>query len=243
MRHVEGDEVTLNTYRIANSVDWDIKYSRAGRIEVFSRALEVYNAGFTKKRNDDGWHTIMAAGLDRGIMVYDSAASAGQFTKKLLQLMIIAMKRNGGGNNSSMDQFTLTDLFISPEVMEDIRSFSSTEISDINRAAIERDPSGVILSIFGVRLHVMTEFGVGQEYNNYYTDALALAGSLAASDEELVIGLDLSKSGIFVSPVRGDGLYTYSDDTLLRSGWNGVYGDLETSFGILDSRSIILGSC
>lgn len=241
-RHVEGDEITLNTYRIANAIDWDIRYSRAGRIDVVRRATEVLENGFTQKRNNDGWHTILAAGLDRGLMVYDSNATAGQLTKKLLQLMKIAMVRNGGGNNSSMNKFQLTDLYISPEAMEDIASFSSTEISDINRAEVERDPAGMIKRLMGINVHVMTELGESQEYTDYYTNASALAGSLAASDVELVIGLDLSKTGIFVSPVRGQGLEVYPDDTLLRSNENGLFSSMELSYGVLDSRGIILGS-
>lgn len=40
-----------------------------------------------KKINDDAWHTLLAAGLDRNVVVYDSAATAGQFTKRLVSLM------------------------------------------------------------------------------------------------------------------------------------------------------------
>ena len=97
-RVVEGDEITLNTYRIANSIDWNVRYSRSGRIDVVSRALEVFQNGFVQKMNDDAWHTIIAAGLDRGLMAYDASATAGTFTKKLLQTLKIAMIRNGGGN-------------------------------------------------------------------------------------------------------------------------------------------------
>lgn len=240
LRHVEGDEVTLNTYRIANSIDWDISYSRAARIDVVSRALDVFRSGFVKKMNDDAWHTILAAGLDRGLMVYDSSAGAGQFTKKLISLMKITMRRNGGGNASSINNFNLTDLFLSPEAMEDIRSWGTSIISDINRAKVEYDPDGTVSRMFGINLHNMTELGEGQEYNNYFLENLG--GSLAGSDVELCVGLDLSKRGVFLNPVRGQGVSIYNDETLRRSGYTGFYGDIETSWGVLDSRCILLGS-
>ena len=240
LRHVEGDEVTLNTYRIANAIDWDIKYSRSARIDVVSRAIEVLRAGIVKKMNDDAWHTLLAAGLDRGLMVYDSTATAGQFTKKLISLMKITMRRNGGGNATSMNSFNLTDLFLSPEAMEDIRSWGTSLISDINRSKVEYDPSGTVSSMFGINLHTMTELGEGQEYNNYFTEVLS--GSLQASDVELVVGLDLSKRGIFLNPVRGTGINVYNDETLRRGGYTGFYADLELSWGCLDSRSILLSS-
>jgi len=240
LRHVEGDEVTLNTYRIANAIDWDIKYSRSARIDVVSRALEVMRAGIVKKMNDDAWHTILAAGLDRGLMVYDSTATQGQFTKKLISLMKITMRRNGGGNSSSMNSFNLTDLFLSPEAMEDIRSWGTSIISDINRADVEYDPSGTVSRMFGINLHSMTELGEGQEYNNYFTGTLG--GSLQASDVELCVGLDLSKRGVFLNPVRGQGLEVYNDESLRRSGYTGFFGSMELSWGILDSRSVLLAS-
>lgn len=239
-RHVEMDEVTINTYRIANSIDWDIRFARSARVDVISRYLDIFRAGFTKKQNDDAWHTILAAGLDRGLMVYDSSASAGQLTKKLISLMKIAMNRNGGGNSTSMNKFNLTDLYVSPEAMEDIRSWGTSIISDINRAEVERDPSGTVSRMFGINIHEMNELGENQEYNNYYTETLG--GSLDDSDVELVVGLDLSKRGVFINPVRGTGLEVYNDESMLRSGSAGLFGSLEQSFGILDSRAVILGS-
>src|SRR6187402_84704 len=60
-RHIEGDEVTINTYETANSIDWLNKYSRDARWDVAARAIEVLRAGFVKKFNDDAFYTILAA--------------------------------------------------------------------------------------------------------------------------------------------------------------------------------------
>jgi len=239
-RLVEGDEVTINTYRIANAIDWNIKYARAGRIDVVARALEVLRNGFVQKLNDDGWHTLIAAGLDRGLMTYDSAATAGQFTKKLLQLLKIAMVRNGGGNSASSDTFKLTDLYISPEAMQDIVSWTDSDLSQASRREVELSPEGLVNRLFGVTLHELTELGEGQKYTNYFTTALS--GSLAAADVELVVGLDLSKRDKLIMPVRGEGIEIEPDDTGRRSGQLGYFGSLETSFGVLDTRGVILGS-
>ena len=91
--------------------------------------MEVLEASFVKKMNDDGWHTILAAGVDRNIVVFDSDAAAGQFTKRLVNLMKTVMRRNGGGNSSSNNRGQLTDLYVSPEAMEDLtgESIKSTK--------------------------------------------------------------------------------------------------------------------
>ena len=61
-------------------------------------------AGFVKKMNDDGWHTLLAAGVDRNVLVFDADASNGQFTKRLISLMKTVMRRNAGGNSGSLNQ-------------------------------------------------------------------------------------------------------------------------------------------
>lgn len=239
-RVVEGDEVTVNTYDIANAIDWSLKYARAGRVDVFSRAVQVLQAGFVKKLNDDAWHTLLAAALDRGLTVYDSTATAGTFSKKLLSLMKVAFMRNGGGNSASGNKFNLTDLFISPEAMEDIRSFSSTDLSDINRADVEIDPNGTVKRIYDINLHVLTELGENQEYQNYYTNVLS--GTMPGSKLEIVVGLDLTKPQTFVMPVRGNGVEIYADESQIRSRVVGLWGEISTSFAVLDNRCVMLGA-
>ena len=240
-RLVEGDELTISTYRIGNSIDWNIRYARAGRIDVVTRALQAFQNGFVQKMNDDAWHTIIAAGLDRGLMAYDTSATDGVFSKKLLQIMKISMIRNGGGNLASNNGFNLTDIYISPECMEDIVNFSNTDLSELSRRDMEISAEGTVKRLFGVNLHVLTELGDGQAYTNYFKNTLS--GSLNGSDTELIVGLDRSRQiNPFIMPVRGSGIEIYYDEALARSGVVGFWGAVETGFAVLDSRSVLLAS-
>ena len=56
--------------------------------------------------NDDGWHTLLVAGVDRNVLVYDADAADGQFTKRLISLMKTVMRRNAGGNTGSLKRGT-----------------------------------------------------------------------------------------------------------------------------------------
>ena len=47
---------------------------------------------------------LLAAGVDRNIVVFDSDADAGQFTKRLVSLMKTVMRRNGGGNSLAITE-------------------------------------------------------------------------------------------------------------------------------------------
>jgi hypothetical protein len=237
-RTAEGDYITIPTYEIGNSIDWTLKMAREARWDIIGRYMEIYKAGYTKKLNDDGWHVILAAAVGRNILVYDSAASAGQFTKRLVSLMKTNMRRNGGGNSSSVNRRTLTDLYISPEGVEDIRDWGVDQVDETTRREIYVAADGSINRIFSVNLHDIDELGVGMEYQNFFTSDLS--GSLQGSDVELVIGLDLTR-GTFVMPVRQP-LQTFEDDTMHRQRRAGVYGWTEVGFGSLDGRDVLAGS-
>jgi len=191
-RAVEGDYVMIPTYSIASSVDYLLRFARDARWDVVSRAMQVMEAGFTKKMNDDGWHTILAAGVDRNILVYDADALAGSFSKRLVSLMQVVMRRNSGGNSASSSRGRLTDLYVSPEALEDIRNWGETEVDEVTRREIytSTDGGSAITRIFGVNLHDLDELGEGQEYQNFFANDLG--GSLATDKTELVVGLDQS---------------------------------------------------
>ena len=239
-RHVEGDYVMVPTYDVGASIDYLLKYARDARWDVVGRAMEVLEAQFTKKMNDDGWHTLLAAGVDRNIVVFDSDADVGQFTKRLVSLMKTVMRRNGGGNSSSNNRGVLTDLYVSPEAMEDIRNWNVDQVDEITRREIYTAADGAINRVFGVNLHDLDELGVGQEYQLFYTDTLT-ATMGGGTDQEIVVGLDLRKNDSFIMPVRQE-VQIFEDETLHRQKRAGFYGWAEVGFAVLDNRRVLLGS-
>lgn len=239
-RNVEGDYVQVPVYPVGNSIDWNLRYARDARWDVVSRAVEVFRAGFTKKLNDDGWQTIITAGVDRNIVVFDSDANAGQFTKRLVSLGKTVMRRNGGGNSTSVNRGKLTDMAVSPEALEDIRNWNVDQVDEITRREIfVSDGDFAMTRIFGVNLIDIDEFGEGQEYQDFYTTELSQ--SLPATDVEIVIGLDLSKNDSFVMPVREE-VQIFEDLALHRSQRAGFYGWAEQGFAVLDNRRVLVMS-
>ena len=240
-RTVEGDYVMIPTYSITSSIDYLLRYAREARWDIVGRAMQVLEAGFTKKLNDDGWHTLLAAGVDRNILVYDGDATAGMFSKRLVSLMQTVMRRNAGGNTGSANRGRLTDLYVSPEALEDVRNWGLDQVDEVTRREIYTASEGgaPITRIFGVNLHDLDELGEGQEYQDFFTEDLS--GNLASGDSELVVGLDQSANDSFVMPVKQQ-LEIFEDPTLHRQQRAGYYGFMEQGFGVLDNRRIILGS-
>lgn len=240
-RSVESDYVTIPTYGITSSIDYLIRYARDARWDVAARAMQVMEAGFVKKMNDDGWHTLLAAGVDRNILVFDGDATAGLFTKRLVSLMQTVMRRNAGGNTGSANRGRLTTLYVSPEALEDVRNWGLDQVSDNVRTTIYNAPEGgaPVTRIFGVDLRDLDELGEGQEYQQFFTNALG--GAVQASDLELVIGLDQTSRDSFIMPMK-QALQVFEDPTLHRQQRIGYYGWAELGFGVLDNRRVLLGS-
>ena len=151
------------------------------------------------------------------------------------------MRRNGGGNSSSINRGKLTDLYVSPEAIEDIRNWGVDQVDEVTRREIytSEDGAASMTRIFSVNLHDIDELGVGQEYQSFFTTDLG--GNIETNDVELVVGLDLSSNDSFVRPVRED-VQVYEDENLHRQRRAGFYGWAEHGFAVLDNRRVILGS-
>lgn len=237
-RHVEGDYVMVPTYDIGAAIDWNLKYARDARWDIVGRAMEVMEAQFTKKMNDDGWHTVITSGVDRNIIVVDSDAPAGQFTKRLVSLGKVVMRRNGGGNSTSVNRGALTDLFISPEAMEDIRNWNVDQVDETTRREIfVADGDDAISRIFGVNLGTLDELGEGQEYQLFFANELS--GTLPSSKVEIAVGLDLRRRDSFVMPIREE-VSIFEDDNLHRQRRAGLYGWAQQGFACLDNRRTLV---
>lgn len=239
-RSVEGDYVQIPVYDVGNAIDISLKIVKNSDWGMLQRAIQIMEAGVIKKQNDDAFRTLIAAAADRGICVFDSDATAGLFTKRLVKLMNSVMRRNGGGNSASLKRFKLTDLYMSPECKDDTFSWGIDQIDETTRRLIFVSPDGSLSQIGDVRLHDIDELGEGQEYQLFYLNELS--GQVGASDTEVLIGLDLRDRFPFMMPVR-ENWEMYEDPSFFRSRRVGFFGWASWGFAALDNRPIILGSC
>lgn len=243
-RQIEGDFVSVPTFDVATSLDWPRKYAREARWDIVGRAMKVMEGTFTRKRNNDGWHTIITAAYNRGLAVYDDQVAAGLFTKRVVSLAKTIMRRNAGGNSTSVDKGKLTHLALSPEMLEDIRSWDLTQVDDVTRRQIFISGEGeaALTKIFGVTLVDIDEFGVAQEYQKYYENTLG--GTMSGSKVEIMLGLDLMNKDSFLMPWRrqanGQLVELLSDPVLIRENREGYFARQEYGVTVLDSRRTLL---
>jgi hypothetical protein len=230
---IEGEEILVPTFKVGNAIDWNLDYARDARWDVVAKAIEVYTNGFVQRLNDEGWTIVLTSAASHGSVVTDAAAGAGVFTKRLLTNLMTNIKRLTGGRGSR-----LTDLYMSPEAIADIRNFDTTVLDDVTLRNILITPEDGVPQLYGVRLHDVPDFGVGEDYQLILENDLSVS---LGSDEEFVIGLDLENRDSFVMPVRED-MQMFDDPTLHRRQRAGVYGWLEVGFAALDNRRATVGS-
>lgn len=240
---IEGEEIFVPTFKVGNAIDWNLDYARDARWDVVAKALEVYTNGFVQRLNDEGWKVVLAAAASHTVVTDTGASAVGLFTKRLFTNLQTSLKRLTGGRGSR-----LTDIYMSPEAIADIRNFvggggAANSVDDQTLRNLITTSEDNTPQMFGVRLHDVPDFGVGEDYQTILTSDVGatLPTDGVGARLEFVVGLDLANRDSFVMPVREE-MQMFDDPNLHRWQRAGVYGWLEVGFAALDNRRAILGA-
>ena len=288
--HVEGmKEVKIQTYRLDSAVSFNKRYARKARLDVVSKAIERMANEVLVKQERNAWAVLLKALIDaqtapgqpdKNSATFSAAthlkhvyrtvasASANSFDLSHLNGLMTRIKRlneSFSGNTPVAAASGLTDLYLSPEVMEQIRAFSYNPVhtstgNDVLPNSVREDVfrNAGMASIYGVNLNEMVELGVGKKYNKLFdtlagsdnfflADGSTSGAAFTEADDQLIVGLDNSR-GSFVRPIARNG-ETGSTFTALpdeqfnmyggRVEKTGFYGHLEEGRLVLDARSIV----
>jgi hypothetical protein len=252
-------ELKIATYSLDAAVSFLKKYARRGRLDIAAKAIERMAQEVLVKQERNAWAVVLKA-LANGSTGGNSHAlqitGTTTFTLNHLNQLMTRMKRINesfaGGTPAAAYSNGITDLYMGPEVMEDIRAFAYNAVGGSSAGASVTDlPDGVreeiyrsagASSIYGVSLNELNELGIGKKYNTLY-DSFA-GGAFAASTDDLVVGVDNSK-GAFIRPVAqqsetGGTFNAQADDQFAqRSDKVGFFGKLEEGRVCLDARAVV----
>ena len=267
---VEGfSEMKVSTYRLDSAVSFLKRYARRGRLDVVSKAVERMANEVLVKQERNAWAVVLKALAEANsttAVATGNAAgkhlvtSGSGFDLNALNSLMVLIKRlnTSWAGGSTADTYGLTDIFVSPEVKAQLRSFSWNPMSDNSAPAGKQAlPDGVrediyraagVQSLFGVTIHELVELGKGRKYNTlfgniYNSGSTSTNGPTFGANNEIVIGFDLTKDA-FVRPVarNADSGSTFSalpdDQFVTRSEKIGFYGSLEEGRVALDGRAV-----
>jgi hypothetical protein len=159
----------------------------------------------------------------------------------------------------------ITDMYISPEIKQQIRAFAYNPINtaQTTETTAITGPRGQFLtnnlrdeiwrnagmqSIYGINLIELIEFGSGQKYNKLFSTFTTAAGvSFTEASQQICVGIDNTR-GVFLRPVarqaESGGTFSVMPDGQFdmygsRVEKVGFYGFLEESRVCLDARAIV----
>lgn len=267
-----GGEVKFQTYRLDSAVSFMKRYARRSRLDVVSKAVERMSNEVLVKQERNAWAVLLkalatASTTPKGgsALKHVITSATTSFGLADLNALMTRMKRINsdfdGGTPAAPFSKGVTDLYLSPEVMQRIRSFSFTPLT--TGASAPQLPEGVreeiyraagAGSIFGINLTELLELGVSKKYNTLFGTFLGSGNNLgnvagnadfSSSADEIIIGIDNSK-GAFVRPVarqaESGGTFTAIPDDQFnnnRIDKTGFYGFIEEGRMCLDARAIV----
>lgn len=276
---VEGvKELKFGTYRIDSAVSFNKKYARKSRLDVISKAIERMVNEVLIKQERNGWAVVLKAlaeattrNIAYGQLIHGIAGSA-IFMLDDLNKLITRIKRinESYSGNTPVQPYSngITDLYISPEIKQQVRAFAYNPVQTTASAAsgteIKRDQylsermrdeiyaNAGMQSIYGINLVELLEFGVGQKYNTLFdTFATAVGSSFTTptgwnAGKQICVGIDNTR-GVFLRPVarqaESGGTFSVLPDGQFdmygsRVEKVGFYGFLEEGRLCLDARAV-----
>ena len=262
-------EMKISTYRLDSAVSFLKRYARRARLDVVSKAIERMTQEVLVKQERNAWAVVLKALAEastNSLKHVVGSDTAGTFSVGDLNKLMTRIKRINtsfaNGTPASFDSKGLTDLFVSPEIMQDIRGFAYNPVNTIGSASpgqtlpdsVREDifRSAGTSEIYGVTLHELIELGISKKYNTLFGEfasgnsivAGGNSGTFASGTDQIAVGVDLGREA-FIRPVarqaESGGQFTVlpDDQFVSRAEKTGFYGFLEEGRVCLDARAVV----
>jgi len=260
-------EIKVSTYPLDSAINFDKRYVRKCRLDVVARGLERLSNDVLIKQERNAWYVVLKMLADaetKNVKHVFRSQVADTFQVDDINKAITLLKRLNAAYNGTTpvgnEGRGLTDLYVSPEIMETIRGFAynpvNTKLGPTNAttgipltdSVRERIFSaGGMSDIWGVTLHELLELGIGSKYNvlfNELANGKTYGGSaFNGTNDQILIGIDRSRRSFIralaVNAETGGSFNLRPDDQFLaRSGKVGFYGGLEEGRVALDAKAV-----
>jgi hypothetical protein len=265
-------EIKVSTYSLNSAISFEKRNIRRSRLDVVARGLERMANEVLVKQERNAWAVILKVLADaetQGQKHILRATAADNFQLDDVNRLFTLIRRLNaaytGGTPVLTQSRGLTDLFVSPEIMQEVRSFvyqpmntrpgyeGTDEDTSVGIALPDEMRSNIYRNagageVFGVTLHELLELGVDRKYNDlfkFFADSTSYAGGVFNdATEEIVVGIDMARRS-YIRPVAtyeetGGTLQVLPDDQFVaRSRKVGFYGELNEGRVCLDQKSTI----
>lgn len=267
-------EMKFTTYRLDSAISFDRKYASKSRMDVIGKSMTRIAQEVMMKQEATSANLVLGAlseAATNGTKHILDAAGKRLILDDFNKLLTLSKRVHtswAGGSPEAGGRRGVTDLIVSPEVIEGIRAMAYNPINTESDAAgtsstgkagaaqlatdSQREAlwsNSGIPEFFGIRLQEMHELGLGQKFNEVFATVAAagtgagLEDSFVKTSQEIIIGLDASVQSLWravaVDADNGSEFSLLVDDQYsVRQGKIGYYGSLEEGRMILDNRAL-----
>ena len=235
------NELKFSTYTLDSALAFDRKYVRKARLDVVSKTFTRMAQEVLLKQTKTAFN-VLATALVKGQGTSATAGSQiiGSTTENRFVLddfnrLITKSKRinssfNGGTPVGGVKS-GITDLLVSPEMVEQLRSMAYNPINTIDAdgstaSATDGNVAPDVLrqelfsaaglpSFYGINIMEINQMGIDQTFNKLFAAVVTAegatvvgggnTGTFAQGSDEIVIGIDRSKDALIRPVVIGEG--------------------------------------
>lgn len=258
-------ELKIATYSLDSAVSFDRRYAAKSRMDVVAKTMTRVAQEILLKQNTISANVVMTALANATTNGYNhviDAATANRFTLADLNALMTRSKRIVtsfvGGTADARQGRGMTDIIVSPEIVEELRSIAYNPINTKNAGGTsavggqEVQTADVIAEqayraagapeFYGINVIELNEFGTGQKFNAIY--GAAAGGAFVPANDQIVVGIDRSRESLIrpvaVDSENGGEFSLIADDQYsIRQNKIGYFGGLEEGRVVLDNRALV----
>lgn len=271
-----ASELKIATYGLDTAVSFDRRYAAKSRMDVVSKTFTRAAQEILAKQETTSATLVMGALADASTNSSDHirTSSAGASLRFLLddinKMMTLSKRINGsflGGTPAAGSARGITDLIVSPEVVEELRAMAYNPINtrggdgsgsagDATDAIGLAAPDELRMSVYnnaglpefyGISIMEILELGASKRFTNLFETASASGSTEAqnfANGDDLVIGLDRSRESLIravaIDEENGGEFNLIADDQYsIRQNKIGYFGSVEEGRMVLDDRALV----
>jgi len=210
-RITEGDEIYIPTFGIEGAVRYSLDVAQQGRIDIAAEQMRLLKNRIVAKEEYAAWRLIKAihSGVNTNQTVYCSGTTENfhSFSKKALNSLYVQM---------DTQRRQLTDVFVSPRSLGDIREWSNTTIDYLTQREIFQNA--------GLPNDTVWDLKIRKVYDSSLVDNTAAWGFDVRSYGKMPILRQLE---------------TFEDPTAILQYEVGVLGRERVGFGVTDSWAVV----
>ena len=262
-----ASEMKIATYSLDSALSFDRRYAAKSRMDVVSKTFTRMAQEILLKQEKTSANLILTALANAQTNGKNHILTAGTNGRFLLddlnRLFTLAKRINtsfSGGTPTNRASRGITDLLVSPELVQELRAMAYNPINTKGSPAGGTTSDGIaapesmrtdiynsagIPEFYGVSIMEMNELGAGQKFNTVFNGVKGSTySSFNAATQEILIGLDRSRESL-IRAVATDAdsgsefTLTADDQYSIRQNKIGYFGSLEEGRMVLDNRALV----